>query len=86
VFQGCKETDMQASVLPCFELKMISQRREESLLVCFGQGLFDSFLGSSGFQYWHKSGNHDGCFVSHIGIVLNTVQEHFHPHSSPVCS
>lgn len=53
VFQGCRETALQASVLPCFELMMIVKEERRVCWPVLGSGLFGSCLGSSWFQYWH---------------------------------
>jgi len=51
-FHVCMETKLHASVLPCFEPKMI-EKRGEFVGLFWAVGLFDSCLGSSGFRYWH---------------------------------
>ena len=49
-FHVCMETKLHASVLPCFEPKMI-EKRGEFVGLFWAVGLFDSCLGSSGFRY-----------------------------------
>lgn len=80
------ETKLHALILPCFELKMIVKEERRVCWSVWAVGCLIHVWEVLGTNIGTQSGNPDGCFVSHTGIVLKTVQEHFHPHSSPVYS
>ena len=62
MFHGCKETELHALILSCFELKDDSQRIEENFVALFwAVSCLSHVWEVLGSNVGTKNGNPDGC-------------------------